>query len=54
MKGLLTHIRFDTDRVELATYLPMPYRTRARIELAGTSVAASDVRWSVRTVLVAW
>lgn len=50
VKGLLTHIRFDTDRVELATYLPMPYRTRARIELAGASVAAADVRWSVRTV----
>lgn len=50
VKALPVNILFTPDRVELACYFPMPFFRLARIELAGTDVPVSEVRWSLRTM----
>jgi hypothetical protein len=49
VRGLLTNIRFHDDSVELASYFPMPFESRARIELTGASESASGLSFEVRT-----
>jgi hypothetical protein len=49
VKGFPIHIRYDTGRVHLACYFPMPFFRSAHIELVGTEDAVfPDIRWSVR------
>jgi hypothetical protein len=50
VKAFPMHVRFDATTIELATYLPMPFFRRARIELIGGADAVDDVQWHVRTV----
>src|SRR5262249_31572393 len=48
VKGFPMHIRFDDDRVYLASYFPMPFFRSAHIELAGTGESDVQIRWRVR------
>src|SRR5262249_20423776 len=49
VKAFPVSVRFDTARVHLACYFPMPYFRSARIELVGTGGApVPGARWSVR------
>lgn len=47
VKGFPMHVRFDTDRVHLACYYPMPYFKSAKVELVGVD-AVKDVKLEVR------
>jgi hypothetical protein len=47
VKALPVNIRYDAERVHLACYFPMPFASRARIELVGAGEVA-DVQWSLR------
>ena len=52
VKAFPVNIHFDTERVHLACYFPMPFARRAKIELVNAGAGAeavSDVRWSART-----
>jgi len=49
VRAFPVHVRFDTSRVHLACYFPMPFFRSARIELVGSGrTDLSDIRWSVR------
>lgn len=51
VKALPVHIQFDTQRVTLACYFPMPYFQSATLSLVNPGgTALTDVRWSARTV----
>lgn len=50
VRGLLVSVRFTADRVELASYHPMPYFDRARIALVAGDDAVDDVRWETRAI----
>lgn len=47
VKGLFVNIRFVGDRVELATYHPMPFFHHARVELV-SGADVRDLRWELR------
>jgi hypothetical protein len=49
VRAFLGHVRFDADRVVLATYFPMPFSSSARIEIVGGG-APLPLTWRVRTV----
>jgi hypothetical protein len=49
VRGLLVNIHFDANEVRLATYLPMPFATGARIELVGADEELRDVRYEIRS-----
>ena len=42
------NVRYTADRVYLDCYFPMPFFRSAKIELAGTTQAISDVQWKLR------
>lgn len=48
VKALPVNIRYDSERVHLACYFPMPFARSARIEIVGHAEQIADVRWSVR------
>jgi hypothetical protein len=48
VKGFPLHVRYDTQRVHLTCYFPMPFFRAARIQLTGVENSAFDVIWSVR------
>jgi hypothetical protein len=50
VKALLEGIRFTPADVELSTYFPMPFFSRARIELVGGETPVSGLRAEIRTV----
>ncbi|MDB5623465.1 MAG: hypothetical protein JWR39_2028, partial [Devosia sp.] len=50
VKAFPVNVRFTGDRIELATYLPMPFFRSARFELVPEpGVTIADLRWSIRT-----
>lgn len=49
VRGLLTNIRFTDSEVELASYFPMPFEKRARIELSGANERATQLGFELRT-----
>lgn len=49
--GLLANVAFDGDRVVLALYFPMPFRSAARISLVGAGSAVANVHVSTRSVV---
>jgi hypothetical protein len=49
VKGLLTNIHFAADAVELASYFPMPFEERARIELIGADDDAAGIDFELRS-----
>lgn len=49
VKGLPIHIRYDTNRVHLACYYPMPFFRSAKFELIGNGQTnLTGIRWSVQ------
>ena len=50
VRSLVSSIRFDAKTVHLATYLPMPYFTKAHVELVGGSAPVPGLGWTIRTV----
>ena len=49
VRSLPMVIRYDTDRVYLSSYFPMPFFRSARIQLVGAGTAAiTDLHWKVR------
>jgi hypothetical protein len=48
VQALVSSVRF-AERVELSSYLPMPYRRSARIELLGGAEPVADVRFALST-----
>jgi hypothetical protein len=50
VRGMLSTVRFTETEVELATYFPMPYAKKARIELIGAGIAVGRVAWHARSV----
>jgi hypothetical protein len=50
VKALLEGIRFSTTDAELSTYFPMPFFSRAKVELVGGDTPLSAVRAELRTV----
>lgn len=49
VRGLLANIRFTASEVELASYFPMPFESRARIELTGANETATGLSFEIRT-----
>jgi hypothetical protein len=49
VKAFPVHVRFDTERVHLACFLPMPFGREARIELTNAPSEIRDVRWDLRS-----
>jgi D-arabinan exo alpha-(1,3)/(1,5)-arabinofuranosidase (non-reducing end) len=54
VRAFLSHVRFDRDaaggeRINLATYFPMPFSSSARIEIVAGAVPL-DLTWRLRTV----
>jgi hypothetical protein len=50
VKAFPVSVRFTGGRVILATYFPMPFFRRARVELVGGGRAVPSVAWEARTV----
>ncbi len=52
VKAFPVNLRYDAERVHLASYFPMPFASTARIELINPPGAPGieDVRWSLRTM----
>lgn len=50
VKAFPVSIRFDTDRVYLSCYFPMPFFHSARLQLLNRSGQSLSVTWSVRCV----
>jgi hypothetical protein len=49
VKGFPVHVRYDSNRVHLACYFPMPFFRSARIELVGNGKTdLTGIHWSVR------
>ena len=48
VKSFPMTIRYSDGRIHLSCYMPMPFFKSARIELVGTDVEISDVRWRIR------
>lgn len=49
VRGLLTNIRFTDSEIELASYFPMPFESRARIELVGAAATTANLSFEIRT-----
>lgn len=48
VKALPVHVRFDDNRVHMASFFPMPFFQNAKIELVGGEEPIDDVAWSIR------
>jgi len=48
VKAFPVNVRFEGDRVRLASFFPMPFFESARIELINPGETPLDVQWSVR------
>ncbi len=48
VKGFPMFIRYDTNRVHLACFFPMPFFKSARFELAAGTNTLTDVQWKLR------
>jgi hypothetical protein len=48
VRGLLVNVRFTANEVRLASYFPMPFLARARVELVAGDAALGAVRYELR------